>query len=211
MKGKLNSSIAVTAALFLFAGSTKAGVLDILRGDTAAREPQRVAFVGAAQVIQVSGDAARLAGIDRWESLSKHANLQPGDVVRTQGGTVLLQMAESKSFVKLTPHTILRLVPLAEDWDRGVLSGREEQTGFLVRSCRGKAYLNKGQQWEPVQVNTVIARGSQLRTTPGATVDLFDTNLQLPVRIRGAAQLTLDEEVATRRVRTAPTLASARK
>jgi hypothetical protein len=208
MKGWITRSVAI-AGTFAFCSALQpasAGVLDILRGEPA--EPQRVAFVGSAEVKSVQGEVMRLTGIDRWSKLPSGATLLPGDVVRAQEGGAVLQMKESLSFVKITPNTIVRLVPIEEGWDRAVLSGREENQGFIVRSCRGNAVVEKNGQWIPVEVNSVIARGTDVRTSPGAVVDLFDTQLKQAVRIQGPVRLTLDSELAGRRVRTAPSLAS---
>lgn len=208
MKGLFKSSVTFAVALLSIYPQTlaHAGVLDVLRGEPA--PPQRVAFVGSAEVKQVEGNVMRLSGIDRWNKLPTGSTLAPGDVIRASEGTALLQMVESKSFIKLTPNTILRLVPLAPRWDPAVLSGREEKTGFIVRSCRGTAMVEQDGRWKPVEVNSVLAHGADLRTAPGTILDLFDTQLSQSVRIQGAASLTLDENVAVRRVRTSPSLAS---
>ena len=171
----------------------QAGILDLLKGE--ATEPtqtfQRVGFVGRAVVKEVTGAAEHLVGIDRWKSLAPGAKLSPGDVIRTKNGSVILRMTESESFVKVTPFTMLRMVPLNEDWGRGVLSGREEKEGYVVRSCRGKAYRRTETGWEPVKVNSVLASKTELRTEAGSIVDLLDTESRQPVRIRGSSNVTL--------------------
>ena len=170
-----------------------AGILDLLKGEPS--EPagtfQRVGFIGRAVVKEVTGDAEHLVGIDRWKPLAAGAKLAPGDVIRTKGGSVTLRMTESQSFVKVTPYTLLRMVPHDEDWGRGVLSGREEKEGYVVRSCRGNAYRRTATGWEPVQVNSVLASHAELRTEPGSIIDLFHTESRQPVRIRGSSHITL--------------------
>lgn len=210
MKRWLKQSLARTSAALICTGflqTATAGVLDLLRGEPA--EPQRVAFVGSAEIKNFTGRVQRLSGIDRWNTVTPGTKLQPGDIIRSQEGTALLQMKGSQSFVKVTPNTIVRFVPMHSEWDSAVLSGREEKDGFIVRSCRGIAFVEKDGRWQPLEVNTVIARGTEVRTSPRAVIDLFDTQSKQPVRIQGPARLTLDENVATRRMRTAPNLASA--
>lgn len=209
MKACFAQSIALTGTLLFCTAilPSHAGVIDILRGEPAA--PQRVAFVGSAEVKTVTGKVMRLSGIDRWTELSQGAKLAPGDMIRSEDGNALLQMTESGSFIKITPNTVLRLVPIERTWDPGVLTGREEKSGFIVRSCRGSAFIEKTGRWEPVEVNTVLARGTQVRTAPGSSIDLFDTQLRQAVRIQGPVRLTLDENLTLRPLRTAPSLASA--
>jgi hypothetical protein len=207
-------TLASAAIIFLVANSAsvKGGIINMLRGESTEPEPQRVAFVGGAHVKEVRGSVERLAGVDRWETLLVGATLLPGDVVRTAAGSAVLCMKESKSFVKITPNTLLRLVDLESDWDPGVLSGREERTGFVVRSCRGEAFVADARgDWKKVQVNDVLAAGSALRTSPGAVVDLFHNTSKQPLRIPGSAQLRLDTPVLARAATAQPTFASAKR
>src|SRR5688500_8852741 len=176
-----NRTLASAAIIFLIArtATVHGGIIDLLRGESTEPEPQRVAFVGAAHVKEATGAVERLAGVDHWEKLQAGANLLPGDVIRTADGSALLCMRESKSFIKVTPNTILRLVEIPSDWDRGVVSGREERSGFVVRSCRGKAYFADARgTWRMLQVNEVLPPGTALRTSPGAVVDLFHNTSQ---------------------------------
>ena len=190
--------------------SAQGGVLDLLRGEPAPVVYQRVAFVGSAVVKQVSGSAEYLAGIDQWKALEEGSRITPGDIIRTQEGSVLLRMTESESFVKVTPNTVFRLVPIQKNWDRSILSGREERSGFIVRSCRGKAFFDSGNgDWKAVEVNHVLARGTEIRTAPGTVLDLFHTGTKRPVRIRGSSEVKLDEEVLARRITVEPSLAAA--
>ena len=209
-----NRTFLSAAIIFLIANtaSVNAGFIDLLRGESAAPEPQRVAFVGAAQVKEVHGSVERLTGVDRWENLGAGAKLLPGDVIRTAEGSAVLCMSESKSFVKITPNTLLRLVDLASDWDPGVLSGREERDGFVVRGCRGKAFVaDRRGDWKLVQVNDVLAPGVALRTAPGAVLDLFHNTSKQPLRVAGSAHLTLDTPVLARVAGAQPSFASARR
>ena len=203
---------AFTAFLLLCDGSTlNAGIVDLLRGEQT-HAPQRVAFVGAARVKQVDGEVQRLAGVERWIPLQKGETLNPGDIVRTSTGSAVLLMVESESFVKVTPNTVCRLVPLEKNWDPAVLSGQEQREGFVVRSCRGNAYAASADgTWTPLTVNAVLAEGTQVRTEPGAFVDLFDTKSQRPIRISGSVEIQLSEQVLARRVAAPPTLAAARR
>lgn len=187
-----------------------AGVINLLRGEPAPPAYQRVAFVGSAVVKQVSGRAEYLAGIEKWKTLKEGSRLTPGDIIRTQQGSILLRMTESQSFVKVTPNTVFRLVKIEKNWDRSILSGREERTGFIVRSCRGKAFFDSGNgEWMPVEVNNVLARGTEIRTAPGTVLDLFHTGTKRPVRIPGSSEVKLDEEVLARRTSIEPSLAAA--
>ena len=189
-----------------------AGIIDILRGQTAEATAsfQRVAFVGAATVQEVQGEVQRLAGVEHWTALKKGDHLQPGDLLRTTSGSAVLSMLESESFVKVTPNTLCRLVALENGWDRAVLSGEEERQGFVVRSCRGNVYSQSADgRWTPLVVNAVLAEGTQVRTDPGASADLFHTQLQRPLRIGGSVETSLDEKVLAQRVVLAPTLAAA--
>lgn len=210
-KAKKKNTLTAALICMITPQISSAGLLDLMRGEPAPPEPQRVAFVGSANVQQVSGAAERLAGVDHWKKLHHGAQLQPGDLIRTGSGTVLLRMTESGSFVKVTPNTVLRLVEIEKNWDRAAVSGQEERTGFVVRGCRGKAYFDAGQDgWKKLEVNDVLAPGTDVRTEAAAVVDLFHTSTKRPVRIPGSAQVTLDEEVLARTVRVQPSLASAR-
>ena len=209
---KAKNKLALAAALISVGSFTgaNAGILDLMRGAPAKPEPQRVAFVGSAQVKQVDGSAQRLAGVDRWTALETGTQLKPGDVIRTATGTVVLCMDESQSFVKVTPNTVLRLVQIEKNWDRGVVSGEEERTGFVVRSCRGEAFFDAGNgRWKKLEVNDVLAPGTEVRTEAKTVVDLFHTSTKRPVRIPGSAQITLEDEVAGAGPRIQPSLAAA--
>ena len=187
------------------------GILDLMRGEPAKPVLQRVAFVGSAQVKQVDGSAERLAGVDRWKVLEMGTQLEPGDVIRTRAGTVVLRMSESESFVKVTPNTVLRLVQIEKNWDRGVVSGEEERTGFVVRSCRGEAFYDAGNgRWKKLEVNDVLAPGTDVRTEAKTVVDLFHTSTKRPLRIPGSARVTLEEEVVAGGTRIQPSLAVVR-
>lgn len=194
---KLRKTGPTVLLIYLFSlSSLEAGFFDVLRGEADAAIPsfQRVAFVGSARVKEVQGEAERLAGIDSWKPLEKGAELMPGDLVRTRNGTVVLRMTDSGSFVKVTPQTILRLLECESTWDRGALSGTEEKQGFAVRSCRGKAFVREpGQEWKSVEVNVVLADGSEVRTEPETVVDLFNIGKQRAVRIQGPAVVNLQE------------------
>jgi len=213
MKGRFNVGklIATSAAIFSLNGiQSEAGLINLLRGEPA--EPQRVAFIGAARIQEVSGTVERLTGIDRWKVVANGAQLQPGDIIRTTEGTAVLQMTESGSFIKVTPNTVLRLVPAEHAGDRTLVFGQEARDGFVVRSCRGKAYVaNKSGEWQPVEVNQVLARGANLRTESGAVIDLFDTETKRPVRVPGAVRLTLNDEMLARRVAGQPSIAALRR
>ena len=203
--------IGTLAAFGFLSTSTlvNAGIIDLLRGDVNDQPPQRVAFVGAAQVKEVEGEVERLAGVERWTAVQTGDQLEPGDLLRTGSGSVVLCMRESESFVKVTGNTLCRLVPIEKGWDRAVVSGQEEKEGFVVRSCRGKAYAGKGDgSWAPLTVNTVLAQGTEVRTAPGALVDLFHTGYQRPVRLIGSVEITLNEQVLARRVSTPQSLAA---
>jgi hypothetical protein len=210
---KVKSQMAAFSAFLLLSNSSmsNAGLVDLLRGEQTPA-PQRVAFVGAARVQQVEGEVQRLAGVEQWIPLKSGDTLNPGDIVRTSSGSAILLMLESESFVKVTPNTFCRLVPLAKNWDPAVLSGQEQREGFVVRSCRGNAYAaSTDGNWTPLTVNAVLAEGTQVRTEPGAFVDLFDTKLQRPTRISGSVEIKLDEHVLAQRIVTPPTLAAARR
>src|SRR5687768_10335248 len=94
-----NRTLAGAAVIFLMANTATVhgGIIDLLRGESAEPEPQRVAFVGGARVKEAHGAVERLAGVDRWEKLQAGAKLLPGDVIRTAQGSALLCMSESKS------------------------------------------------------------------------------------------------------------------
>jgi hypothetical protein len=88
-------------------------LISFMRGEPESAPPkQRVAFVGSATVKTVEGKAERLCGIDCWTPLSAGCQLKTGDIIQTGKGSVVLKMDESQSFVKVTPNTILRLIPL---------------------------------------------------------------------------------------------------
>ena len=203
----------LTACVFLSSNAlVSAGIIDILRGETAEATAsfQRVAFVGAAAVKEVQGEVQRLAGVEHWTALKKGDQLHPGDLLRATSGSAVLSMLESESLVKITPNTLCRLVPLENGWDRAILSGQEEREGFVVRSCRGNVYSRSADgSWTPLVVNAVLVQGTQVRTEPGASVDLFHTQLQRPLRISGSVETSLNEKVLSQRVVAAPSLAAA--
>ena len=202
--------LAALSASFGLAPLAQGGILDILRGEPVV-EWQRVAFVGSAEVKQVTGPAERLIGIDKWEPLQEGTLLTPGDVIRSQpGGAIVLEMLESNSLVKVTPATILRLAPLEQDWARAALTGKEERRGFSVRALRGRAFFRAaGSAWRPVTVNTVLAPSTIIRTEANAALDLFDNREGRFVRIAGGAQAELTETLTLARHYTAPAIASA--
>jgi hypothetical protein len=157
----------------------QAGVIDLLRGDPAAAKAplKRVAFVGSAEVREVAGEAELLAGVDRWAPLRQGTKLEPGAIIRTGAGTVVLRMTESGSLVKVTPRVMLRLARFEKGWDPGILSGAEERAGFTVRACRGQAQFRDGEDgpWLPVAVNEVLPEGAVVRLAAGAVIDLYST------------------------------------
>ena len=211
--GKVKKIIGTIAACTFLSSTSlvNAGIIDLLRGEPG-EQIQRVAFVGAARVKEVQGEVHRLAGVERWVALEEGDHLQPGDMLRTSSGSALLCMVESESYVKVTPHTLCRLVPVENGWDPAVVSGEESQEGFVVRGCRGNAYANSGDgNWVALTVNTVLASGTKVRTEPGAFVDLFHTKLQRAVRISGSVDFRLDERVLAQRVISPPSLAAARR
>ena len=207
------SSIGTVAAILcLSATGLSAGIIDLLRGEDEPPDPQRVAFVGAATVRNIQGTAERLTGVERWVALREGDQLSPGDILRTGSGTAILCMRESESFVRLTPNTLCRLVPIQNNWDRAAVSGQEERHGFVVRSCRGQAFAETPTgKLTRLAVNDVLAVGTEVRTEPGAIVDLFHTETGRPVRIRGSVELKLDERTVAQRVAVQPSFAAARR
>ena len=211
---KAKKPVGALAACALLSSSAlvNAGIIDLLRGEASEEALQRVAFVGAASVKEIEGEVQRLAGVERWIALRKGDKLNPGDMLRTGSGSAVLCMVESESFVKVTPNTLCRLVPIEKGWDPAVVSGEESQEGFVVRGCRGNAYANSGDgNWAPMTVNAVLASGTKVRTEPGAFVDLFHTKWQRPVRISGSVNVRLDDRVLARRVTSPPSLAATRR
>jgi hypothetical protein len=197
-----SSRILTLSAALVIASAipARAGIIDLLRGNSRAEEEaavyQKVAFVGSAEVKVVEGRAMRLSGVDRWTPLQAGIEITPGDIIRSGEGFVILRMKESDSFVKITPHTVLRLVPMENGWDRGVLSGREERRGFLVRGCRGKAETQvKAGDWKTVAVNSVLSEGAVIQVGADSTVDLFAITQGRPVRITGPTRVTLSPSV----------------
>src|SRR5689334_16161460 len=107
-------TLAISSA---FSARAEWALVKILR-DEPLPAPQRVAFIGSAEVKEVQGKAERLSGIDTWTPLRTDIRLGPGDMVRTQNGSVTIKMIDSRSFIKITPNTVLRLVPLDSNSDR---------------------------------------------------------------------------------------------
>ncbi|HTG43560.1 MAG TPA: hypothetical protein VK633_03400 [Verrucomicrobiae bacterium] len=214
MKATLSPFFFVAAAA-LFSGQTRAEpfFIAILRGEKqpVVAEYQRVAFVGSAQVKNASGTVERLRRIDSWEPLRPGAKLQPGDMIRTQAGSsAILEMAESRSLVKVTPNTILRLASYEKSMDPAVLSGTEERTGFVVRSCRGKAlYRGRSGEWSPVLVNTVLAENSFIRADANTLLDLYSTTAKRSLRISGSNERSLADALLALGSKSSRTLASA--
>jgi hypothetical protein len=101
-------------------------------------------------------------------------------------------------------------VPLQKGWDLGILTGREESNGFVVRSCRGKALFKDGAgEWKPVLVNMVLKPSTALRTEPGAVLDLFSTEQKQAWRIEGGHQVSLTPTVLAAHSRAAAPLLAA--
>ena len=90
-----------------------------------------------------------MSGIDRWSPLHAGTNLAPGDIIRTGQGTVVLRMIDSGSFVKVTPNVMLRLAPLEQGWDRGVLSGAEPMPADAPVAGRRRPVLSLGRPAPP--------------------------------------------------------------
>lgn len=213
----LRSPAVIGALLFSF-GLTplaKGGILDILRGGSG-QEPapinwQRVAFVGQAEVKQITGAAERLVGVERWAPLPEGTALHPGDVIRCYANSsIILRMNESGSLVKMTPGTLLRLTPLETGWQKSVLTGEEERAGYSVRGVRGNAYFSgPGSTWERVVVNSVLPPRSIVRTDRGSSLDLLDRSTGRFVRIEGGSQAELNEELVATRSYKVPEIAAA--
>ena len=204
------TSVIVFLGVAIFPLSTRAewAFITMLRGEPHATAPrQRVAFVGDATVKDVNGKVERLCGIDCWSAVSKGTTLHAGDLVRVENGSLVLKMTESQSFVKVTPGTLLHLLPLEQNWDRTILTGTEDKSGFIVRGCRGSAsYRDEHGEWQPVRVNSVLPQTATLRTEAQSTVDLFCTTTHHAMRIHGAKELELAHANGTGTA--APTLAS---
>lgn len=196
-KRKIKSVVALLAA-GLLTMSSNAGIISILkRGSADAENPepakssqsavsQRVAFVGCAEVKAVHGKVEKLCGVEKWQTIQPGAHLEPGDVIRTAEGDVVLEMCESSSLVKVTPATVMRLVPLRKSWDRSSLSGNEEQPGCQVRAVEGRAYFKHGDEaWQPVVVNSVIPVGALIRVAGQGRVCLFDNTANRAVSVAG--------------------------
>jgi len=150
-------------------------------------------------VKKVDGKVDRLAGIDRWEPLAAGTKLRAGDMVRTTAGTAILQIVESQSFVRMTPQTILRLAPPVPEVDPSAIVGHDDRKGYVVRSCRGKAYSRaEGESWTPIAVNTVLEGDCVVRIESGALVDLFHTGTMRPLRIQGPSEVLLPDPLVSR-------------
>jgi hypothetical protein len=213
------SRIGLIVLLCSGAGQARAGFIALLRGDgqenepAPATSPQRFAFVGNAEVKELSGDVRVLKGIERWEKLNLGTKLSPGDLIQTgKNGKAMLKM-QSGSLVKISPNSILRLAPFEPGMDPAVLSGKPEGKGFSVRSLHGAALCQgSGNQWAPVDVNTLLPEGSLLRLSNNTTLDLFDSSSGGFVRLEGQAELKLDSALFTGhsvKSSTQPALASA--
>jgi hypothetical protein len=197
---------AAAVALICAPMPAQSGIVDLLRGDPNAPSAplRRVAFVGSAEVKEVSGEAELLTGIDQWSPLRKGAKLAPGDIIRTGQGAAVIKMTESGSLVRVTPRVMLRLAPLQKGWDPGILSGAEERDGFTVRSCRGQAEFKEGGgNWRAVAVNDVLPEGAVVRLAPGAVVDLYSTADRRAMRLQ-----TADETILASRRSAQPSIAA---
>jgi len=169
--------------------SVDAGIISILKHGKAGEEEtsvQKVAFVGCAEVREVRGEAEQLCGLEKWQPIKAGEHLSEGAVIRTESGMVVLEMCESRSLVKVTPQTVLRLVPLKKDWDRGSLSGTEEKSGCLVRTLSGKASYRDptSGDWKRVAVNSVIPAGSEVKVEKNGTLFLFDISQKHSLCVR---------------------------
>jgi hypothetical protein len=191
------AAIFLSLTLLHFSTPADAGLIALMRGPKQP-EPafQRVAFVGAAVVREVQGTAEKLSGIDRWETLRPGTALQPGDIIRTRQGTVVLRMTARGAFIKVTPQTVLRLTPLEKNWDRSVLTGREEAEGFVIRSCRGDARVQDATgAWRKVAVNAVIPEGTPIRVARDGVLDLYWTREARALRLTGHSEAILNASV----------------
>src|SRR5262245_44661847 len=129
-------SLSIIGILLTLQTGSEAGSLDMMRGpqQVPVKEYRRVAVIGAGEVKQIQGTVERLCGIDWWKPVAPGEKLEPGDLIRTGNGSVILKMRESESFVRITPKTMMRFVQFEEAWDHGIVSGVEERNGFVVRS-----------------------------------------------------------------------------
>lgn len=188
----------LAAALFTTIPDSHAGIISILkRGNAGEEKPvvQKVAFVGCAKVKAVEGNAEKLCGIEKWERIEAGSHVEPGDVIRTQQGEVLLEMCESSSLVKVIPTTVVRLIPLKKSWDKSIVSGIEEKSGCMVRAVSGKAFFKFGtEEWQPVLVNTVLPLGAEVRVPGEGRVCLFNNMDKKPLTLAGNSSTRIGSE-----------------
>jgi hypothetical protein len=188
----------LAAALFTTIPDSHAGIISILkRGNASEEKPvvQKVAFVGCAKVKSVEGNAEKLCGIEKWERIPAGSHVEPGDVIRTREGEVLLEMCESSSLVKVTPATVVRLIPLKKSWDKSIVSGIEEKSGCMVRAVSGKAFFKIGtEEWQPVRVNTVLPLGAEVRVPGEGRVCLFNNMDKKSVTLAGNSSTRIGGE-----------------
>jgi hypothetical protein len=185
-------TIALGLQTCLFPIQAEWALIKLLRGDA---KPEtgyhRVAFVGSAELRSCTGEVEKLSGVDTWSPLRAGATLSSGEVIRVVSGRAVLQMDASGSLVNIAPNTIVRLAQAESGWDRGVLTGQEERSGFVVRGCRGDAYVSHPEGWKAIAVNTVLPHDAQVRTGPGTILDLFCTTQKRALRLQGNQYLDL--------------------
>lgn len=207
------SGLLIATTVLFQTTSASAGILDILKGEKETScecdHFQRVAFIGAAEVKEVTGKVEWLTGVNEWAPLPVGKKLAPGDMVRTKAGArVILKMTQSGSLIRATPNTIVRLVPLDGQWGAAALTGESESSGYVVRALRGEAeYLAKG-IWHPLTMDRELAPGTKIRLVSGKQVDLFSRE-HGSVRLseRGEATLPRSGQAVTKQLKTAPVVA----
>ena len=217
-KFQTGGGLIAAVTIFLCATPAHGGIMDILRGEKAetgkvceCEDFQRVAFIGPAEVKEVQGNVELLTGINKWSRLKEGKTLSPGDMLRTQpGAKAILKMKESGSLVRVTPRTVLRLVPLERDWDKSALTGKSEADGFVVRALRGEAQYRAQKGWKKLTMDSEVQPGTKIRLVSGQQIDLFSRDHGI-VRLseRGETILPGARQTASRQLRTIPPVVAA--
>ena len=156
----------------------------------------KAAINGEARVRLLKGQAEYAYDSANWKPLSAGKALEAGATIRTSDKSeVILSVEETGAFLRVSPNSVLALNSVAATEAAMKTSNLQKEKGSAtVRAVRGKAEVyTKAAQWEPLKVNTLVTRGSILRTSSGATVDLFFSDKSLVVRMDSDTILRLDQ------------------
>ncbi len=139
-----------------------------------------------AKVVNAKGlTAYSYDGID-WQPLMGGQVLGPGARVRSQAGSSAIIFVEDQaSFLKLSDSSEWVFASATDEKTALTASVvRRTPQGFRVRAVRGLAEIKESNgTWRLIRVNEVIPGGKMVRTDADSTLDLYNRNSALFLRV----------------------------